>query len=452
MLLDAFHLVGKPACRIEAIHTANHSNVTQAVRDYPKTCRDDRVVVFVTHAALQLTDLSAYSDRALIIDEVPSVWFTDSLKTPATWTLFRDNFTLEPIPDTGWSRIRMKAGAATVAAFQEDTLGNDIAVLATRIKDRVSGVYAKLQAWEDTAADGVNSTPWSWFAIWSPESLWIFRKVIMLGNSIPATLTFKLWSEWYGASYVRWNEIRLSSIRVFKPRRITIEYYSQRRATRRYFEEHPGVLDLVAQHINQACDRDNHFWSANRNLQEAGFRLEGERIGPRASGRNDLMGYTEGSFIYAAKPRPDELEILNILGITEPMVVRAREHEDIIQMFGRCSIRDPDDERDIRFRVFSKDQAEVIADHYRDSPHRFELRHIDLHLPGQTLGDPGRPMVGSRAMTPAERKAAQRWRARMVAAGVSDIRDLPRADGLSDDLIAFINASHRMTTSRAVSA
>ena len=134
------------------------------------------------------------------------------------------------------------------------------------------------------------------------------------------------------------------------------------------------------------------------------------------------------------------------------MVVRAREHEDIIQMFGRCSIRDPDDERDILFRVFSKDQAEVIADHYRDSPHHFKLRHVDLDLPGQSLGDPGRPTVGFRVMTPAERKAAQRWRIRMVAAGVSDIRDLPKADGLSDDLIAFINASHRMTTSRAVSA
>ena len=94
MLLDAFHRVGKPTRRIEAIHTANHLNVTQTVRDYPKTCRDDRIVVFVTHAALQLTDLSAYSDWVLIIDEVPSVWFNDSLKTPATWTLFRDNFTL----------------------------------------------------------------------------------------------------------------------------------------------------------------------------------------------------------------------------------------------------------------------------------------------------------------------------------------------------------------------
>ena len=56
-----------------------------------------------------------------------------------------------------------------------------------------------------------------------------------------------------------------------------------------------------------------------------------------SSGLNDLMGYTEGSFIYAAKPRPEELEILSILGITEPMVVRAREYEDLIQMFGRCS-------------------------------------------------------------------------------------------------------------------
>ena len=61
MILDAFAEIGRPPCRIEAIHAQNTSGVTQAIRDFPKECREP-TILFITHAGLQLSDLSAYRD------------------------------------------------------------------------------------------------------------------------------------------------------------------------------------------------------------------------------------------------------------------------------------------------------------------------------------------------------------------------------------------------------
>jgi hypothetical protein len=80
MLLDAFTEIGRPPCRIEAIHAQNTSGVTQAIRDFSKDCREP-TILFITHAGLQLSDLSAYRDWYLVIDEVPNCWFSDELKT-----------------------------------------------------------------------------------------------------------------------------------------------------------------------------------------------------------------------------------------------------------------------------------------------------------------------------------------------------------------------------------
>jgi hypothetical protein len=118
----------------------------------------------------------------------------------------------------------------------------------------------------------------------------------MLGNSIAETLTFKLWQ-----GSVDWREFALPATRMFRPRRVVIEWYSKRRASGRYFEQHPEVLDLVAEHINQTCDEAEHFWSCNVGVANDGFRLKGQHVGPRASGRNDLMSFSQGSFIYSAK-------------------------------------------------------------------------------------------------------------------------------------------------------
>ena len=82
------------------------------------------------------------------------------------------------------------------------------------------------------------------------------------------------------------------------------------------------------------------------------------------------MSFSQGSFIYSAKPRPTEAQMFELMDITEDMVIRAREYEDLIQMFGRCSIRNPDDEREVIFRVFSLGSG----DHHRGTLRRKPAR------------------------------------------------------------------------------
>jgi hypothetical protein len=154
------------------------------------------------------------------------------------------------------------------------------------------------------------------------------------------------------------------------------------------------------------------------------------------------MTFSQGSFIYSAKPRPADARMFE-LDITEDQVTRAREYEDLIQMFGRCSIRDPNNEREVTFRVFSLYQAIIIAEHYAETMHTFELRHVDLGLPGQGGGEAGRPAVHGRTLTNKDRSKAKYWRDKMAAAVVSDVRDLPRAGRLTDEEVAMINASYQ---------
>jgi hypothetical protein len=265
----------------------------------------------------------------------------------------------------------------------------------------------------------------------------------MLGNSVTETLTFKLWQ---GA--VDWREFALPTSRTFRSRRVVIEWYSRRRASGRYFDQHPEVLDLAAAHIIRTCDEAEHFWSCNVGVAESGFRLKGRHVGLPAAGWNDLMSFQQGSFIYSAKPRPADAQMIELLDTTEDMVIRAREYEDLFQMFRRPSVRHPDDERKILFRVFSRDQATVIVEHHAETPHTFELRHVDLGLPGQSGGEAGRPAVHGRALTNKERAKAKYWRDKMAVADVKDVQDLPRAGKLTDEEVAMINASYQ----RAIAA
>jgi hypothetical protein len=99
----------------------------------------------------------------------------------------------------------------------------------------------------------------------------------------------------------------------------------------------------------------------------------------------------------------------------------------------------------LTIRVFSRDQATIIAEHYAETPHTFELRHVDLWLPGQGGGEAGRPAVHGRTLTNKERAKAKYWRDKMAASGVGDVRDLSRSDRLTDEEVAMINAAYQRT-------
>jgi hypothetical protein len=109
------------------------------------------------------------------------------------------------------------------------------------------------------------------------------------------------------------------------------------------------------------------------------------------------MSFSQGSFIYSAKPRPADARRFELMDVSEDQVIRAREYEDLIQMFRRPSVRNPDDERKILFRVFSRDQATVIAEHYAETCTRSSFGTLTLACRVRAVGKPvGRRCMGGR--------------------------------------------------------
>src|SRR5438270_34273 len=82
------------------------------------------------------------------------------------------------MPWTGGSTVQINAGGALLTDLHGDgLLTTGLAEFRRQVRD--CGVFANVQGWEDTA-DG---KPWSWMAVWNPERLRPFQRVVLLANA-----------------------------------------------------------------------------------------------------------------------------------------------------------------------------------------------------------------------------------------------------------------------------
>lgn len=106
-------------------------------------------------------------------------------------------------------------------------------------------------------------------------------------------------------------------------------------------------------------------------------------------------------------------QALEIDGTTQRM---ARTGTEIYQTLMRLSIREPTATDDITLVVMDQDVAEWLVQWFSPEE-QVEVYQIDT---GGALkkGKPGRPMIGDRPMTPAERKRRERERRRLASQNV----------------------------------
>lgn len=82
--------------------------------------------------------------------------------------------------------------------------------------------------------------------------------------------------------------------------------------------------------------------------------------------------------------------------------------------------------------VFSRKQAEHLRNCHGGATEK---------VPGVVIDKPVRCIHEEGPMTDKERSKAMYWRAKMYAAGVTDVRQLPKATKLSDREIRLVNAT-----------
>lgn len=359
---------------------------TDGIRDVRRRIREagakyqseQHVVIIVTHEALKSSDLSTYQGWTLIIDEVPSIWTKEEVRTPRSWEYLDSSYNLLPIGNTGWSTVQAKSHNASIADYHRDTYLNGLAVFRRRVKDQ--GVYVSLSNWEDAST----GDPWSWFSIWNPEELEPFSAVYILGNAFEYTITYKLLANTF-SKIVNLKPFEIPDSEPWLPRSITIRYFASKHTAGTAFwtenEDGRECLRRVPNWVNDHSDPSNHYWSCNIGRYDDTAMI-GTKVSPKIAGSNDYKDITCGTFIYTSKPSGAEERVLGMFDITRDQIIRAREREDIIQMFWRCSIRNPMDTRPVEFRVYDREQATFLADFIKSTlpGASVTLERIDLGL------------------------------------------------------------------------
>jgi hypothetical protein len=108
---------------------------------------------------------------------------------------------------------------------------------------------------------------------------------------------------------------------------------------------------------------------------------------------------------------PDIRWIETALGIDGERQRIARTGQEVYQSLMRLSIRDPRSQHDVTLVVMDKDVAEWLPQWFEPAD-QVKVTEIDSTGVVRRKGKPGRPSVGDRPMTAAERQARRRRRQR----------------------------------------
>jgi hypothetical protein len=349
-------------------------NVRQTLREQPTQDIDTpHVVVVCTHEGLLSSDLSTYEGWTLIIDENPNMWAFGEAQSEYTWPIFQRFFGLEP-DEEGWSQVTIRRDAPTMTALAKDTAISPKFVEMYR-RWQNTRPMVKLTRW-DEASDG---RQWSWCSVWDHEKLGAFTRIMILANSFEQSVTYKLLKR-AGANLVPFP---IHDHRQWQPRTVLLRYFaSQHQAGTGFWtnDSDSGGKEALGKTfgwISRNSDPENHYYSTNLHVLKS-LNLPGIRLQPKVSGSDAYKHFTCASFIYTAKPSQAEVEAFSRYGITYDEIVRAREHEDLVQFLWRSSLREPDDPRDVEFRVYDLRQAMFLKEFIESTgrPFMVVLEHV----------------------------------------------------------------------------
>lgn len=103
--------------------------------------------------------------------------------------------------------------------------------------------------------------------------------------------------------------------------------------------------------------------SSRQALESAG--LAGRSyLSPRQAGTNDFQHISHAVAIYSAKPSPNLISLLKLLGVKPDAWTRSVEHETILQFVTRTSIRDAGNSSPVHLWVFDRAQALYLKEYF----------------------------------------------------------------------------------------
>ena len=394
----------------------------------------DHAVVVVTHEGLRQSDLSGFDEWRLVIDETPTIFEMGAPLTPAMQAHLSTHYTLSPMEGTAWSTVSYnerrdgdEIANLTVSALRRDEALSGWAAFHKRVTSS-QGVMCSLSDWSEVAS----GRAWNWWSLWSPEELEAFASVTICAHAFRESLTARIWGQVW-SSCVEFERVVTPQDRVWTPRSVVVRYIATHTAGSYWWDTAEGRRCLLAWTgwiaREYPVGGPPHLMTCNTKLRDmlAQAGIGGVFPTPRVAGSNEWSAVHAASILYAAKPSPHERLILDQLGVSADDVIRAREHEDVIQIAMRTSLRDPASAASVTINVYDAVQADVLARYLRSHyPFSVTVESVDVGIGDVIKPKRGRPLVvksdaeiALQQATRRHRRAAQQRRRRAGAAPAS---------------------------------
>jgi hypothetical protein len=382
--------------------------VRQSVEALPDEHPSGHVIAIATHAAMMMSDLTHFDGWHVIIDEVPSVLVLEEKQTKLDTHFFRTNYRLEECYDK-WSIVTLTdAGHAIDGSdLAQDDSHRHLRIFHQRVRDAscVGGrpVLVNLTDWDDASRANVK---WAWWSLFSIRQLEAFESIIFLGNNFMNSIAAKMLQLW--DKNVEWKSTQTISNRPIQRKRVTVRYYSKKRAAISFLTTEQGRKHVatIAAYIEAASPVTNRsILSGNKKLHDLlGDHFQrANLLSPRQSGTSKHMNCDHAVMIYAAKANPNVRSIIKAIGVTEADWVASNEHETILQFVTRTSLRDITSSRPVLIDVYAEDQADYLKEFFDTQPHiSTALEFVDLDLRREPYKQVGRPKL-----TPDEARIAE---------------------------------------------
>ena len=310
----------------------------------------DHAVVLMTHEGLMGADLSAFGDWHVRIDEAPSTIQSGVVKAPASADLLRRMIVIDPVGSHGWGQLRLLDRASSWPALANDDLFKPLAEMLKQASRR-HGVFVDTVQWKDS---------FGWCSIWPLRSVGPCKSVQIAGASYPISLGAIVAKRWEGVTFIPNVTVRAWT----KQPTVRVHYFTQSHEGNTEFwrkRRGRGFIAKIADFL-AAKEPSLGFWAANDVVELLlDHRLNGRPISPKAAGLNVYDDETSCALIYSSKPLEGDKPAKALFGITDDEILRAREEEDILQFVMRGAIRKRDFDGEYDIYLYSKRQAELVA-------------------------------------------------------------------------------------------
>lgn len=415
------------------IHSPSGASVRQQVAKFREKVKGRRhVVLFITHAALLLTDWSDWRGYKLFVDEVPDPYQSYSLdfRNTAEWVKRYIQINGE---ETNYYRLGLTAdGEEKVKAGRFDYNEGPIRSVLESLSLPNTTVFALRTAWDDMANQKVQM-----MRLTNPGFLRPFAGVTIMGDefmqsTLALAFTNKYNVEW--TPHPDWHPTRMRSVPLKD--RVRIFYFASkadRRASITGYADGKLIPKLIKWFDQSENDPGQTLITTNRRFEhhfpkpkfrqydvatENGIQRsmvqtnEVRRlwVPPKLAGTDVYKDMTNVAWFAAMRPGGDERAfVANALQITEEQQIRWREYNALFQFVMRGCLRKYDSDEICNVYVFDEHEAGYLRD-------RFGGCLEYTYVPGVVntpLNPGGRPkMAEGQAKSALDRKQAQRQRDR----------------------------------------